>query len=394
MKNKGFTLIELSIVLAIIGLVVAMGVSSLNASLKSKKRNATIEKLEMIQKAIQDFRGREGRLPCVGERDSIRTDPDYAREINCDAAGAGSATTFAAVPGFSGPGRVLIGVVPTRSLSLPDSFFRDGWDNRFLYAVTEDMADTNTAAGDPDIDVQDENDLTVAGGRAFSYVILSHGQDRKGSYLFTTGAVAEGCGAGTQDQENCGSIAPGVEDALFRDTLFNDGQVGANFFDDLIKWKAGPSAAPPTAGNTWIGVSLANNENEKTATNNIINFVGPANIDTGYDSNDNGAIEASERFWNGGSNFDIPAGITKIAVNYSYYGRGGCRIQNNGSTIGRIGRYSVVAGSSMPYSGEVVLEVVGNGSDNIRFNCRGPRALAMQIQAIECERGCPFISAP
>jgi len=373
-----------------------MGVSTLSASLKSKKRNATIQKLEIIKKAIDDFEKVNDRFPCVGRRDAVRGEADYAGEV--DDCTTGHAISPPNPPGVdytvvqgNGGELVRIGVVPTRSLGLPDSFFRDGWDNRFLYAVTENMADPNIGGNDiPDIDVEDEFGIPVVIASTFSYVILSHGQDSKGSYLFGgIGAQAASCGtAGTQDEENCDDL-----NALFRDTLFNDGQTTANFFDDLIVWKA-ESTAPPTEGRPWIGVAAPNND--KWITNDLISFIAPADIDTGYDSNDNGVVEASEKFWFSPTEFRIPAGISKIQLDYFYRGTKQCFVKNNGVKVATLGYFSGASTGSSVYdwSSVRVVEVPIDGSARISFDCLGTALFQVQIQAIECLKGCEYISAP
>ena len=64
---RGFTLLEMSIVLAIIGVIIGGGMSIFSASLQKRQLQETQFKMKAIQKALYDFRIINNRLPCPAD---------------------------------------------------------------------------------------------------------------------------------------------------------------------------------------------------------------------------------------------------------------------------------------------------------------------------------------
>ena len=65
--RRGFTLLEMSIVLAIIGVIISGGMTIFSASLQKRQLQETQFKLKAIQKALYDFRIINNRLPCPAD---------------------------------------------------------------------------------------------------------------------------------------------------------------------------------------------------------------------------------------------------------------------------------------------------------------------------------------
>jgi prepilin-type N-terminal cleavage/methylation domain-containing protein len=65
MKQKsGFTLIELSVVIAIIGIILYGSMSLLVVGIQTSQVNSTVATMDAIEKALLNFRVANGRIPC------------------------------------------------------------------------------------------------------------------------------------------------------------------------------------------------------------------------------------------------------------------------------------------------------------------------------------------
>lgn len=207
-SKKGFTLIELSVVLVIVGIMV-YGATSMFAMTAAKARiDATNNTLDAIERALRLHYQTAGRLPCVAVGNLPLGNASFGVE-NC----TGTA-----------------GVVPTRTLNLPDSYMFDGWGNRISYVVDTDC-DTawvsETCAAN--ITIQDnsgaDNRTTTA-----AYALISYGKNGLGA--FNRNGGSNGAATVAAELENTDA------DTTFRDDFIRDWDgVGATYFDDMVRWK-------------------------------------------------------------------------------------------------------------------------------------------------------------
>jgi prepilin-type N-terminal cleavage/methylation domain-containing protein len=224
-RQQGFSLIELSIALTIIGVIVAGGLSLSTSMVDRQAYVETNNQMDEVETAIAAYVAINGHIPCPS---------DPALAINAAGFGTETDCSIAAVGGVIDAGAVRIGGLPVRELGLRDRFSADDYGNRYTYAVTEihttsaGFAD-NTPAGDGAVTIQDGNSANIVTDA--SYAIISHGGDGKGAYRYETASTSVACGAVGLDVQNCDG------DTNFRDTRFNRGTVVANFYDDSIRWR-------------------------------------------------------------------------------------------------------------------------------------------------------------
>ncbi|MCG8324163.1 MAG: prepilin-type N-terminal cleavage/methylation domain-containing protein [Thiotrichales bacterium] len=131
----GFTLIELSIVLFIVGLLLAGLLSPLSQSVGQEQRAVAQSQLEEIKEVLYGFTVANGRLPCPDCRDAIG---------NCNDAGVvlndGQEDFQAAGPTLcaASDGTIAQGNLPWVALGTPQF---DTWGNMFSYYVDANAAD-------------------------------------------------------------------------------------------------------------------------------------------------------------------------------------------------------------------------------------------------------------
>lgn len=118
--SRGFTLVELTIVLVIVGLLVGGMTVLLSAAQDTANIKETQRRLNQAQEALLGFAAGSGRLPCPAAAPN-------AGGVEAPSNGTGACT--AALDGFL-PGTTL-GLSPTDE----QGYFIDAWGNRIRYAV-------------------------------------------------------------------------------------------------------------------------------------------------------------------------------------------------------------------------------------------------------------------
>jgi len=119
MSQRGFTLIEMAMVMIVVGLMVGGGLFALGPVVDKARVNQTNATLDQVENALVLFVIRNnGRLPCPADGKLANTDGNYGLEAG--APGACTAATANAV-------------IPWRSMGLDESYSLDGWGTRLSY---------------------------------------------------------------------------------------------------------------------------------------------------------------------------------------------------------------------------------------------------------------------
>lgn len=242
MRNSGFTLVEMAMVLMIVSLLLGGLVPTISAQMESQRINETRRQLNDIREALSGYAIINGRLPCPAQA-SIATGAANAggeavtgNTCACQTP-SGSTDTIATVGGVACTNTSVTGVLPWATLGLQE---KDAWGRRFTYRVTSVYADQIAAGtlgtgcsvaaptassfalcspGSPDI-------LVVSGGGFVAEnvpaIFVSHGKNGSGAYLPDGTKLT----ASSDNDE----IENGDNDLSFVSHEFSSA------FDDLLAW--------------------------------------------------------------------------------------------------------------------------------------------------------------
>ncbi|MBL8382414.1 MAG: type II secretion system protein, partial [Burkholderiales bacterium] len=116
-SQNGFTLTEIAIVMLILGLVIAAGITPLTRLIQSSQIASNQERLEAAREALLAFAAVNGRLPC----------PDRTGD------GIEDQRTLADPVGFGCAGNLYEGFLPWATLGVQQT---DYWGTRLRYRVS------------------------------------------------------------------------------------------------------------------------------------------------------------------------------------------------------------------------------------------------------------------
>lgn len=127
-KHRGFSLVEMAMVLLIIGVVMAIAMPITGSVMDASNRTKTSATLQGIQIALTNFVAQNRRLPCPADGSIASGAVNAGVEARVAATGVCSLT-----PG-GGAGQTR-GVVPWVTLGISEAEARDAWNNRITYRV-------------------------------------------------------------------------------------------------------------------------------------------------------------------------------------------------------------------------------------------------------------------
>jgi prepilin-type N-terminal cleavage/methylation domain-containing protein len=243
--ESGFSMIEMAMVLAIIGLLMGGGLLAITPVLERNKRTQTFQSLDKIEEALTLYVIRNNRLPCPANGALAATDANYGAALPA----TGAACT-ALTAGF--------GIVPWKTLGIERAMAVDGWGNQISYAVSANQALTHTvgtsnnqgvyretnayACGDLQVNNTSGTELTPGTGTTgcqtgatadrAAYILISHGKNGAGACCNGAGtAVKTGSpAAGTSEAANNDGASPFVQNDFIQIP-------GTTYFDDIVRWR-------------------------------------------------------------------------------------------------------------------------------------------------------------
>ncbi len=262
-KQAGFTLVDMAMMLAVVGVLTASLLSSSTVKKETKYLTTSTTHMQEINDAITQYYIKFGALPCPASATVQPNTASFGKATDCAAAAVAGVTDPAVPMGYAATDAIRIGVVPTRTLALPDSYLFDEWGNRLTYAVIKKLAiDSSNFSAYSTAVTTGVIQINNAGGTQLSsndptdftaYVVVSHGKDAKGSYG-VKGVANAACDATNLDKENCNN------DYVFINSSIADEVAGAGYFYDLVKVASksdiDAEAVATVSTSTWTSVAL------------------------------------------------------------------------------------------------------------------------------------------
>ena len=241
MRVRGFTLIEVALLLVVIGLVTSSFFAIAGPLIDAQRTSVTNKRITLIEHALQSYVEQFGFLPCPadGTLASTGADNDFGRSFAGAAVVATNCTAAVC--------QIADAVVPWRTLGLAEEQTTDGWGNRIRYYLA------GTACAPTAVNIQNANGMVRCGVSSYpagtvtiedndgvfgnmtnaAFVVISNGPDKSLALKFrTAGATADryaqGGGGLGQDENTNG-------DATFSEGDFI-GTGDANHFDDILRF--------------------------------------------------------------------------------------------------------------------------------------------------------------
>jgi prepilin-type N-terminal cleavage/methylation domain-containing protein len=261
--GRGFTLIEVVVVLLIISIVIGMAAVMTRGVVAAQKRSLTVTRMSGIDAALVQFAVQTKRLPCPADGTQDGSAVNAGVEGNRTASGGCSAQQN--------------GVVPWRALGLTETDASDGWDRRLTYRVGVllgadggidmswcDAAGTGSASGAANLCSAACSSLTlatctsptnflankglqvrnVAGtvlmnpaatpNTGAAYVLVSHGETGGGGYLSSGQLGASTSTDGTEELKNYASAAFVNNTVSYNVDDSPNTTAGVGHFDDIV----------------------------------------------------------------------------------------------------------------------------------------------------------------
>ena len=221
LKNAGFTLTELAIVMIIMALLIGGMMVPLSAQQDIRNNTETTRQLEEIREALLGFAVTKGYLPCPAKSTSNGEEDRNAVTEKCT-------------------GAKRYGLIPWVTLGLKPS---DSWGHLFIYSVTPVFshakpAERFTMSSAPDITIKTRdaagNIANLSNVDGIPVLIMSTGKNGHWSWTLDQAVQnADSNGSNIDEDTNASAMSDGK---TFISRTPTGPDAGTGEFDDLLTW--------------------------------------------------------------------------------------------------------------------------------------------------------------
>ena len=248
MSQRGFTLIEMSFVIILIGLIVSGGLFAFTPMLQKARINQTNASLDQVESALELFVIRNSRLPCPADG-SITINGANKANYGIELGGGANGSCTAALANS---------VIPWKTLGLDEAYSLDGWATRLSYWPSGVLATSNSLTGSTTMiragtvyptgpfltltDVVSSQIVTPPSvNDEAAYVLVSHGR----SQWYGWNKVGVQIQPTLTEADKACNSDPTNAACAFSGTFTSGGPVGTypplantTYFDDIVRWRS------------------------------------------------------------------------------------------------------------------------------------------------------------
>lgn len=215
--QAGFSLVEIALVLAILGIIGGMGLPLLTAHIKRTALTKTREHQEYALNAIAAFVEKHHRFPCPADPKAVGA--DYGLEPMVRKC----------------PGPKAEGILPWRSIGISENFAKDGFKRWMTYVVDSNLADKEhegniqTVSG-RQITLRNEQgfpvlvDPSAQNPNFIAFILISHGESGAGAFI----------GGGQGSKITSGEASPHKRENFDGNFVF----IESSLTDDILRWES------------------------------------------------------------------------------------------------------------------------------------------------------------
>lgn len=251
-KCRAFSLIELSIIITVIGILISGVMALASFSINFDKVKLLNNNLDTIYQAIGSFVTKNGRLPCPAPLDlSKDEDLNYGTESYSEGTGCISGT---GVFQSSATPKLFYGAVPIKTLGIGIDYGEDAYGTKLSYVVDQRFATASDIIPDfvnkPSfgaVDIIATTNILQIRKRDFSatdsviepgaiFVIISHGPDKEGGYPSSSRLRYPTPNDTAENENYYGAYQSSSDTYKFNSVIFATSESSGNF-DDYVFYK-------------------------------------------------------------------------------------------------------------------------------------------------------------
>jgi FG-GAP repeat len=206
-RSSGFSLIFVSILLAVASLIFVSFLPGQEAGDNNQKAINNTKKLERVEEAMRSFMASNNRRPCPADGQYAENTANFGLEATTPGTCTGGAPSAPLGPD-AGTGYIVGGVIPTKTLGLPDDYAYDDFGRRFTYVVdkratasssclTLQNAPANNGIGG--LKIENTTGGTVIDNTMYAYI--AHGASGYGAFPAQGSTVANRINSGSTDTD-------------------------------------------------------------------------------------------------------------------------------------------------------------------------------------------------